>query len=172
MLRILIKQMYQLKSVSVSNRNITAILLSDTETQFKLDGWKLEVEIDAMTCTEMNEWRYNFSQEILKCLKPKSVWIVNAIVPCSTIIILGKMLIGKTARICRKREKYFLGQSPYLNQCSLLLCSFHFWSLKRIIRNEWSKITTFLTRNFTNKVNQVRKFNKLLTLLHSSIPLF
>ena len=55
MLRILIKQMYQLKSISVSNRNITAILLSDTETQFKLDGWKLEVEIDAMTCTEMNE---------------------------------------------------------------------------------------------------------------------
>lgn len=113
-----------------------------------------------------------FSQEILKCLKPKSVWIVNAIVPCSTIIILGKMLMGKTARICQQREKYFLGQSPYLNQCSLLLCSFHFWSLKRIIRNEWNKITTFLTRNFTNKVNQVRKFNKLLTLLYSSIPLF
>lgn len=113
-----------------------------------------------------------FSQEILKCLKPKSVWIVNAIVPCSTIIILGKMLMGKTARICQQREKYFLGQSPYLNQCSLLLCSFHFWSLKRIITNEWSKITTFLTRNFTNKVNQVRKFNKLLTLLYSSIPLF
>jgi len=113
-----------------------------------------------------------FPQEILKCLKPTSVWIVNAIVPCSTIIILGKMPMGKTARICRQREKYFLGQSPYLNQCSLLLCSFHFWSLKRIIRNEWSKITTFLTRNFTNKVNQVRKFNKLLTLLHSSIPLF
>lgn len=57
-----------------------------------IQTWRLEAG-SRNWCNDLHwsERMTLISQGILKCLRPKSVWIVNAIVPYSTIIILGKI---------------------------------------------------------------------------------